>query len=384
MRIALLSSEPDVVFGDGHACPARLRGLAHALVRAGHTTSVICPACEPAPSGEAPGPSLRPLRMPASVREIDWHLSGTQPDVVIERFHPGSLEGALAAAEAGVPHLYDVERPPRTQGLATSSAVRGALPEALSLSRGAIVASEQGAERVRAIMGGDYPTEIVASAPDPAFLAPPAREEVERVARRLRLSGGQAGVAFFGPLERDCGVLPLVRALGQVGGAPRPRLLVIGDGPERNPALAAAEDAGVGLVLCGRPPSGERPAHLALCEIVAVAGGDVDGASAALLEAMAAGRAVLAPPTDSVRAVARHDHDAHLVAFEPTEPLAETVRELLANAARRQRLGAQACRTVTARHTWDLRCRQVEEMIERVRAGVGVTTRPASRSARGR
>jgi glycosyltransferase involved in cell wall biosynthesis len=383
MRIALLSSDPDVVYGDGHACPVRLRGLAHALARAGHDVTLILSGLEPGCADPAPELALRTLRMPVSVREIDWHFSRIRPDVVIERHVPGSLEGATAAAEAGVPHLYDLESVPRL-GIGTSLSVRGALPEALALSRGALVADERAAERLRALMGVEFEVGVVANAVGEAFLGTPAHDQVGRIERQLRLSPHGSRIACYGPLVRDGGLVPLVSALGLLPAEKRPRLVVIGDGPERNPALAAADEAQVGLVLCGSVPQRDAPAYLALCDLVVVPGDEDEGVPRSLVEAMAMRRAVIASATDAARRVARHGHDALLVPFGEPEALAGALEELLADGARRERLGAQARRAVATRHTWEARTEPVERLVDRVRVmgGSAVETwQPASRSA---
>ena len=369
MRIALLSSDPEVVFGDSHACPVRLRGLAYALARAGHDITVILSGLEPGYPDPAPELKVRTLRMPVSVREIDWHFSRVQPDIVIERHLPGSLEGARAASEAGVPHLYDLELAARPQALSTSASVRGSLPEALSLSNGAIVSNARAAERLQSLMGDRFPVTVVPNAAAGEFLDSPPAEHVARIEQQLRLAGERPRVAFYGPLVRDCGLLPLVHAMGLMPASRRPRLVVVGDGPERNPSLVAADAAQVGLVLCGRVPQRDAPAYLAPCDVVVVSGDDEQGVPTALLEAMAMERAVIAPATESVRAVARHGHDAHLVPFHDAEALAAALEALLADAPRRGRLGAYARRTVASRHTWDARVEQVLGLADRVLVG---------------
>ena len=383
MRIALLSSDPEVVYGDGHACPARLRGLAHALVSAGHEVSLMVSGLEPGCADPGPELDLRVLRVPVSVREIDWHFSRVRPDIVIECHLSGSLEGAMAAAEAGVPHIYDLDCVPRA-GLGTSHSVRGALPEALALSRGALVADEQAAGRVRALMGEGFDVHVLANAVGAQFLETPAHDQVARIERALRLAPGTPRIGCYGPLVRDGGLVPLVRALGLLPAEVRPRLVVIGDGPERNPALVAADEANVGLVLCGTVPRYEAPAYLALCGVVVTPDERDDGMPRAMLEAMAMHRAVVAPASEAARRVARHGHDAQLVAFDEPQVLADALALLLADAALRSRLGGQAHRTVVARHTWDTRIAIVERLVDRVRLTGGAAAaawQPDGRSA---
>ena len=367
MRIALLSSDPGVVFGDGHSCPVRLRGLAVALARAGHELNVICAATEPTRQEALPDIPVRSLRVPVSVREIDWHFSRINPDVVIERFVPGSLEGARAAAEAGVPHVYDIDGQLQAGSLTTSAAVRGALPEALTLSRGVIASSDIVAERVRTLLGHAFPATVIPNAAGLEFLESPAADIVNRFEQQLCLPEGGLRVGFFGSLVNDSGLLPLVEAMSALAPERRPKLVVVGDGPERNPALRVAERTGTSLVLCGRVAHRDIAAHLALCQVV-VASAEVEGgAPLSMLEAMAMQRAVIAPSTEAVRAVADDGHDACLVPAGDTVALAAALTTLAEDPMRRARLGSNARETVRAGHTWDRRVAGVEEFVREVR-----------------
>ncbi len=382
MRITLLDCDPEVVFGDGLACPPRLRGLAGALARAGHEVTAICAAHEPQRDAGAAAVAARLLRLPASVREIDWHFSSVQPELVVERLVPGAIEGARAAAEAGVLHLYDVDQQstPRDT-LAGNSAVRGALPHALEHSAGVVAACAAAAARVRAHYGHDMPVEIVTSAAGEALFETPSPDRVARLADVLRREPHVPFVGFHGPLERDSGVLAAVGALAQLPRERRPRLAVLGDGPERNPALRAAERAGVGLVLCGRVGPRELPAHLALCDVVISSGEAGGSVPTGLLEAMAAARAVIAPATEAVSAVARADRDACMVPAGDEAALAGAIAGLLADGPRRTRLGVQARQTARAHHTWDARAEQLLGFVRSLPARAAEATRP-ERSAR--
>ncbi len=366
MKLALLCCDPDVRFGDGYACPSRLRGLAYGLARAGHEVTAICAGSEPGQSELGDAVAVRALRLPVSVREIDWHFSRVQPDAVIEWHVPGSLEGARAAAEAGVPHLYDLSRHSLGDGISTSAAVRGALPEALGLSRGAIAPTARVAARVRELAGERYPLDVIGQATAADFLAPPEPEDVARVERVLVMREEPVRIGFYGPLAADCGLIPLVKALGRVPREQRPRLLVFGDGPERNPALIAAEDAHVGLVLAGRVVPREAPAHLALLDIAVVPGDEDGGVPQALIEAMATQRAVIAPKCDAIAPFVRDGRDALLVPPDDVDALADALLPLMADAPRREKLGHHARRTVMSEHTWDARAAQLAAFAERV------------------
>src|SRR5262249_35908547 len=114
VRIALLCSDLGIPFGGVKGASVHMRAVAGSLMRLGHQVSTI--VANPGPEAGYKtltdrGLDLRVLPQPRTVREIDWHLSQVQPQLVIERLSLLAPEGALAAAEAGVPHVYEVNAP---------------------------------------------------------------------------------------------------------------------------------------------------------------------------------------------------------------------------------------------------------------------------------
>src|SRR5262249_49233052 len=185
MRIAMLACDPEIQFGDDLTCPARLRGLTRALARAGHEVTVLAPGSDGAETDANEGISVRMLRTPVTAGEVDWHFSRVQPEIVIERLMPGSLEGAQAAGEAGIPHVFDIEVESRADSLALSPSVRGGLPDALHRSGAAIVDSETTLARIHDVAGNDYPTALVPDGAERELLDGPPRDEIHRIPARL-------------------------------------------------------------------------------------------------------------------------------------------------------------------------------------------------------
>jgi glycosyltransferase involved in cell wall biosynthesis len=79
---------------------------------------------------------------------------------------------------------------------------------------------------------------------------------------------------------------------------------------------------------------------------------------------LASGRAILAGDVPDAREVLRHDVNAVLVAPDEPEVFVSALRALLADPARRERLGAQA-RALAATQTWDNRARRLVVFYER-------------------
>src|SRR5688572_19735192 len=114
MRIALLCSDLGIPLGGAKGASVHLRAVASVLLRAGHhvTAMLAAPGPESAYVQLAErGLELRVLRQPRTVRKLEWHFAQVKPDLVLERLSLLAPEGALAAAEAGVPHVFEVNAP---------------------------------------------------------------------------------------------------------------------------------------------------------------------------------------------------------------------------------------------------------------------------------
>jgi glycosyltransferase involved in cell wall biosynthesis len=137
-------------------------------------------------------------------------------------------------------------------------------------------------------------------------------------------------VLFLGRLDPEKHVLALVHAFAKVRAAlPDARLALAGDGPLRE----AVEGDGVRVL--GNVPHRDVPALLAQCDLLCLPSvGEPYGM--ALLEAMAAGRAVVAGPGPGPSFLV--DEDGGRI-VEP-DALASTLIELLSDPALTARMGA--------------------------------------------
>ena len=357
MRVVLLCCDPHPsTIGDASDA-ARLRGLAAALLRAGHEVVAIVPGAgnveEVAPLRER-GLELRDLRLPSTEREIDWHLSRVQPDLVLERFTPRAPEGALAAAAAAIPHVYDAGPPaPALKNGDLADVARAATARGLEASQGVLVASEAVAARLRSLVARELPALVAPGGTGREFLEAPDAARVARLARTLRLGAGEFRVGWVGPLDDADAALALAVAVRSLSEA-RVRIVAIHEGPARNALLRAGYDQRVPVTLCGAVPAPALPLHLALCDAVVVApGGEGGGAPAVLFEAMAAGRAVVALGGPALAGLVRDGRDALLAAPRDAQAIGAALRRLTADPGLRILLGAEARRTAERRFSWD-------------------------------
>ncbi len=149
---------------------------------------------------------------------------------------------------------------------------------------------------------------------------------------------------FVGRLVEKKGLAVLLEALRELDSSGI-ELRVVGDGPLR--AKLTERAAGLPVKFVGALQRTELAREYGAADVVVfpsvpAASGDQDGLPVALLEAMAAGCSVVASDLPGLRDAIRDGESGLLVAPGDSHALAATLRELLADAGHRRRLGAMA------------------------------------------
>lgn len=146
------------------------------------------------------------------------------------------------------------------------------------------------------------------------------------------------------------------------------RALVVGDGPERGrlEALAARLGIAEATIFTGRRD--DIPDVLAALDVV-VSSSVFEGSPLALIEAMAAGKAIVATRVGGVPDLIEDGRHGRLV--EPNDPagLAAAIEPLLADAALRRELGERAARRQQAEFTLETTIERLQELYETLLAG---------------
>jgi glycogen synthase len=158
------------------------------------------------------------------------------------------------------------------------------------------------------------------------------------------------GVLFVGRLHRQKGVDTLVRALPLL--PPTASVLLVGDGPERAALRRLADELGVAdrITVTGFVPHGMVPGLLAGADVV-VMPSRYEELGTALIEAMAAGRPVVATRVGGIPELVRDGVDGLLVPPDDPQALAKAVTRVLANPVLAAELGANG-RGRVAGHDW--------------------------------
>ena len=312
--------------------------LMEGLRRRGHHNLLVCPPASRAEAqGRARGLAVRAVSMrnDADLPAV-WRLRRlfreAAPDLL--HLHTGRATwlGALAARGLGIPALSTrrmdrvVKRNTRNRWLYGT------------LVRRVVAISPAVAEAL--LEGGVDPPRIrtIPSAVDPAMLWPRSSRQAVRTAEGVGLE--EPLLLALAALVRRKGLDVLIEALRRLAAeGPPPRLWIAGEGPERGALEAQALRAGLGdrVRLLGRRE--DAADLLAACDVF-VLPSRREGLGVAALEAMAAGRPVVASRVGGLAAAVLDGRTGLLVPPEDPAALAAAIATLLGDGALRSRLGA--------------------------------------------
>jgi len=157
---------------------------------------------------------------------------------------------------------------------------------------------------------------------------------------RFGIAAGDPIVLFVGRLIAAKGILDLLAVLA--AGAPRFHLLVVGEGPLEAEIRRRAAAAGVGarLTLTGYLEGAELQAAYAIADLFVLPTAHSEGLPLVILEAMAAGLAIVTTPMRGMADHLRDERNALMVPPGDRAGLATAVGRLLADGDLRRRLGA--------------------------------------------
>jgi glycosyltransferase involved in cell wall biosynthesis len=270
------------------------------------------------------------------VAELRRALRALKPQAIISFLAPTTMLTVLAARSERVPVIVSDRTDPTQHRLGRfwtwvrlmvyprASAVVVQTPEV-----------RRWAERV-------VPAGIVHTIPNPV-VASASRGDSSIAADRLTHSGSRRQVVAMGRLHVDKGFDDLLRAFASAEGARRGwHLVILGEGPERQrlQALADQLDIAAAVSLPGRV---NDPSLVLRQSDLFVLSSRYEGFPNALLEAMAAGLAVIAADCPSgPRHIVRDGIDGLLVPPGDTEAMANAMVHVLGNDQVRKELADRA------------------------------------------
>ena len=346
----LAAGDEVVVLGPGE------RGVAHPGAAAGDGPAVAAEVTVGTTRGVPFNGAVAPIALgPGAGLRIARTLRRLAPDVVhvheplVPTVGPAAVFGAPAPvvvtlhAWSDNDRAYRLARPLGRRVLARAGAALAVSPAAAHYHAGALGVGEDALA-------------VVPNGVDvPRFAA--ARQRVAAAP-----VGGPPSVVFVGRLEPRKGVLVLARAYRRLlGSYPDARLTVIGDGPQRTELAELLSGVPAGQVeLAGRVEGGRLAACLAAADVAVAPALGGESFGIVLLEAMAAGTAVVASSIPGYAGVLTDGVDGILVPPGDDEALAQGLAGLLGDPDRRSRMVAAGTATA-ARHDWPVVARTVRE-----------------------
>ena len=321
---------------------------------------------------------------PALWRALAW-LRDFRPEVVVTntRFFTSSWLGTRFAAGEALPHLH-VEHGSGHIRLGGPLADR--LAAAIDHGPGRWVVHR--ATRCVGVSGavidflahlgrpgaGLLPNGV--DLPRPGLVPPgPGGDPGGRDATRARFGVGadEPMALYAGRVTADKGLLVLCDALDRL---PRLHLVVAGDG-EALPELRRRAGRLPRLHLLGQVPPAEVQRLLAAADLFVHPSCCAEGLPSSILEAAAAGLAIVATPQGGTVEVIRSPAHGLLVPPGDAGALAQAMARLAADGPLRARLGAEARNLVAERFTWDrIAAAAEQELLALVRAGRGRPSAP--------
>jgi glycosyltransferase involved in cell wall biosynthesis len=313
--------------------------LMEGLRKRGHRNVLLCPpGSRSLDEAARRGLEALPIRtgnewLLRSVWGFRRELLAHAPDLV--HLHTGRANwlGGLAAWNLGLPALTTRRMDRRVKRDARTRFMYG------RIVRRAVAISPAVQARLRE--GGVPPSMIrlIGSAVDPDTLYPQRGRAATRAA--LGVANDAVCMLVVAALVRRKGIDVLLQALAGVAQhGLRPQLWIAGKGPERAALEKQAREAGLGERVRFLGERRDVADLLAACDLF-ILPSRREGLGVAALEAMAAGRAVLATGVGGLGEAVVHERTGLLVAPEDPAALEAALARLLRDPALRARLAAQ-------------------------------------------
>jgi len=217
-------------------------------------------------------------------------------------------------------------------------------------ARAVVSNSTQAAERIRGAMRGGPPVHVVANGID----MPPPLDASRRQALREDMGGadGRTLALFVGRLAHQKNVDLLLDAMAMLPAGGRPRIALAGNGPLREALEARARSLGLGDDVRFLGERRDAPELMQAADVLVLPSRD-EGQSNVVLEAMAAGTAVLATRVGGNAALVEDGTSGVLFDCSDAAALRDALQRAADDPAWCRRLGDAARARVSDRYSLD-------------------------------
>ncbi len=363
MRVAYVTTDPGIPAFGSKGASAHVQAILAAFLRRGATVTLFAPDPGPVPAALADlrvaplppqpkgDPETRAAALIAADAALPAHLAAAGPfDLIYERHALFASSAPAFAAARGVPAVLEVNAPlleeqQRHRSLANPQAATAATRAAMRAATRVVAVSEAVADYARA-HGARAPLVLPNGVDAARFALPPRRD-------------GPFTVGFVGTLKPWHDTACLVAALPHLHArVPDARLLIVGDGPERDRLMAQAISLGVAeaMEFTGALAPDAVPVQLARMHVGAAPyrGGEPFYFSPLkLYEYMAAGLPVVASDVGDLGRIIEGARAGHVVPPDDPRRLADALTDLAQGPAEAARMGLAGRAYVVAHHGWD-------------------------------
>ena len=384
MRIAYVSADLGVPIFGRKGCSIHAQEVLSALLRRGVEVNLFSPRAEGEPTAGLDRLNIHPLPLPpkgdAAAREkaaldlnteLSAALASAAPfDLVYERYSLWSF-GAMEFARANdIPGLMEVNAPlideqAHYRVLIDRASAEMAAERAFKSATALLAVSNEVAAWLNQFEGARGKIHVVPNG------IRPERFPVNASAT-LPVLSGTFTVGFVGTLKAWHGLSVLVEAFSVLHAkAPNTRLLIVGDGPEREAIATDLAQRGLdqASIFTGAVAPEQVPGFLASMDVAVAPYPALQNfyfSPLKVYEYMAAGRAVVASCIGQLKTLIQNEENGLLVQPGDAMALAEALLRLRNNSELRAQLGAAARKMVMSSYTWDS---VVQRIFELARSG---------------
>ncbi len=206
------------------------------------------------------------------------------------------------------------------------------------------------------------------SAPD----SPLSLEERNKLRLSLGLTPRDIIIAVVASLTRNKGHKILLEGFKEIWPKnPLPRLLIIGDGPERESLEAAAARLGIDQAVFFAGNRGDVRKLLQVCDILVLPSLHREGLGVAIIEAMAAGIPVIGSNLGGIPEAIRDGENGLLTAPGDVFGLANAMKKLIEDRELRVSMGSSGLQFYRGKFTLERMMRQIEGLYDELLVGRG-------------
>lgn len=176
---------------------------------------------------------------------------------------------------------------------------------------------------------------------------------------------GKTNLIFVGRLEKRKGLRYLLEAYGRLKwDMPDLRLIVVGPGtPDKDSYHVLSSQNLQDVEFVGRVPYDDLPRYYASADVFCSPATGGESFGIVLLEAMAAGKPIVASDIEGYRGVMQHGIQGRLFQNKSVESLASELQTLILDPDLRRKMGEQGS-TTAPQYRWQVVARRVEQYYE--------------------